>query len=198
MRQEEEEVRRLLPDLDKALPQPRPIFLEDESATPLKGFPVLNSPGMEALKTSLKQYLLAEEAVQLAILSRETHDRKTYASTWETYRTLFLRASENSTNASYGRQYPAIFWLHHSLEVARLLKETPKRILRADTEIGRRHGDQVKYRIFDRFLDRVLSATYALVQRVEAWCGDNPRQDDLSLLAVERPGPAAPPPAGRV
>jgi hypothetical protein len=166
LRQEVEEIRRLLPDLDKALPAPRPIFLEDESATPLKGFPILISPGMEALKSSLKQYLLAEEAVQLAILSRETYDRKTYASTWETYRALFLRASENSTNASYGRQYPAIFWLHHSLEVARVLKEAPKRVLRQNLEIGRRHGEQIKYRVLERYLDRVLSTTYDLVQRL--------------------------------
>jgi hypothetical protein len=166
LRQEEEEVRRLLPDLDKALPQPRPIFLDDESATPIKGFPILLSPGMEALRNALKQYLLAEESVQLAILSREAHDRKQYAASWDHYRALFLRASENATNASYGRQYPAVFWLHHSLEVARLLKETPKRILRQNLEIGRRHGDQIKYRVLERYLDRVLSTTYDLVQKL--------------------------------
>ncbi|MEA2695093.1 MAG: hypothetical protein QOJ16_4480, partial [Acidobacteriota bacterium] len=166
LRQEEEEVRRLLPDLDKALPQPRPVFLEDESATPAKGFPILMSPGMEALRNALKQYLLAEESVQLAILSRETHDRKQYAASWDHYKALFLRASENATNASYGRQYPAVFWLHHSLEVARLLKETPKRILRQNLEIGRRHGDQIKYRVLERYLDRVLATTYDLVQRL--------------------------------
>ncbi|HEY9421936.1 MAG TPA: hypothetical protein VIW92_11025, partial [Thermoanaerobaculia bacterium] len=41
-----------------------------------------------------------------------------------------------------------------------------KRILRRDSELGRRHGDAIKYRILDRFLDRVLSTTYDLVQRV--------------------------------
>ena len=45
-------------------------------------------------------------------------------------------------------------------------KEVPKRILRRDSEIGRRHGDAIKYRILDRFLDRVLSATYDLVPRL--------------------------------
>jgi hypothetical protein len=121
---------------------------------------------MEALRNALKQYLLAEESVQLAILSREPHDRKLYVGTWEHYRALFTRATENSTNASYGRQYPAVFWLHHSLEVARLLKETPKRILRQNLEIGRRHGDQIKYRVLERYLDRVLATTYDLVQKL--------------------------------
>ncbi len=50
--------------------------------------------------------------------------------------------------------------------MARLLKEVPKRILRRDTEIGRRYGDAIKYRIFDRFLDRILSTSYDLVQRL--------------------------------
>ena len=50
--------------------------------------------------------------------------------------------------------------------MARLLKDAPKRILRRDSEIGRRHGDAIKYRILDRYLDRVLSTTYDLVQRL--------------------------------
>ncbi|HKH43556.1 MAG TPA: hypothetical protein VKM72_02715, partial [Thermoanaerobaculia bacterium] len=161
-----EEVRRLFPDHTRTLPLPRAVFLEDESATPAHGFPILASEGMAALRDALQKYVLAEEAMQVAALRREPYDLKAYGATWERYRALLARAVDNVTISSYGRQYPAIFWLHHSLEVARLLKDTPKRILRADTEIGRRHGDALKYRIFDRFLDRVLSTTYDLVQKV--------------------------------
>lgn len=166
LRPDSEEVRRLFPDHARTLLMPRAIFLEDESATPIHGFPVLASDGMTALREALRQYVLAEEAVQLAALRREAHDVKAYGAAWERYRALLARAVENATISSYGRQYPAIFWLQHSLEVSRLLKETPKRLLRQDTELGRRHGDAVKYRIFDRFLDRVLSTTYDLVQKV--------------------------------
>ncbi len=166
LRPDPEEVRRLFPDHAQTLPMPRAIFLEDEGATPLQGFPVLVSEGMTALREALRQYVLAEEAVQLAALRREPHDVKAYSAAWERYRALLARAVENATISSYGRQYPALFWLHHSLEVARLLKETPKRLLREDTELGRRHGDGIRYRIFDRFLDRVLSTTYDLVQKV--------------------------------
>ena len=166
LRQDPEEVRRLFPDHGRTLPPPRAIFLEDESATPLYGFPVLASEGMTALRDALKHYVLAEEAMQTAALRREPQDVKAYGAAWDRYRALLARAVENATISSYGRQYPAIFWLHHSLEVARLLKETPKRLMRKDTEIGRRHGDAVRYRILDRFLDRVLSTTYDLVQKV--------------------------------
>jgi hypothetical protein len=167
LREEPEEILRLMPDLQKALPTPRAIFLEDESAKPLTGFPVLLSDGMEALRTALRQYLAAEEAVQVASVRRDTtFDRKAYGQAWERYRTLLSRVVENATTSSYGRQYPAIFWLHHSLEVARALKDTPKRILRLDLETGRRQGDAIKYRVFDRFLDRVLATTYEVVQKV--------------------------------
>ena len=166
LRPDPEEVRRLFPDAQRTLPLPHAVFFEDESITPIHGFPILASEGMGALREALRQYVLAEEAMQIAGLKREPADLKAYGAAWESYRALLARAVENATISSYGRQYPAIFWLSHSLEVARLLKETPKRLLRADTEIGRRHGDAVKYRILDRFLDRVLSATYDLVQKV--------------------------------
>jgi hypothetical protein len=166
LRSDAEEVRRLFPDAQRALPLPRAIFLEDESATPVHGFPILLSEGMKSLRKALGDYILAEEGIQIAGLKRAPQDLKAYGAAWERYRVLLARAAENATISSYGRHYPAIFWLYHSLDVARLLKETPKRVLRADTEIGRRHGDSIKYRIFDRYLDRVLSTTYDLVQKV--------------------------------
>jgi hypothetical protein len=166
LRPDPDEVRRLLPDLSRLLPSPRPVFLEDENATPMQGFPICLSRGTLELRAALRDYILAEEAIQVAGLKREAHDVKAHTLGWDRYAALLNRALENATISSYGRQYPAVFWLFHSLDVARLLKEVPKRILRRDTEIGRRHGDAIKYRIFDRFLDRVLSTSYDLVQRL--------------------------------
>jgi hypothetical protein len=161
-----EEARRLMPDLLRVLPTPRPVFLEDESATPLQGFPVLLSPGLLDLRSALREHIEAEEAMQVAGLRREGHDVKAHTQGWERYVALLCRASENATISSYGRQYPAVFWLQHSLDVARLFKEVPRRILRRDSEIGRGHGDAIKYRILDRFLDRVLSTIFDQMQRL--------------------------------
>lgn len=166
LRPDPEEVRRLMPDRQRILPMPRPIFLEDESATPLQGFPVLLSPGTLELRAALKDFIEAEEVVQVAGLRREATDPRVHTQAWERYVALLSRAVENATISSYGRQYPAIFWLLHSQDLAKLFKDVPKRILRRDSEMGRRHGDAVKYRILDRYLDRVLSTTYDLVQRV--------------------------------
>lgn len=166
LRPDADEVRRLMPDLQRVLPMPRPVFLEDESATPLQGFPILLSPGVLGLRAALRDYIEAEEAVQVAGLRRESHDVKAHTQAWDRYAALLTTAVENATISSYGRQYPAVFWLHHSLDIARLLKDVPRRILRRDSETGRRHGDAIKYRILDRFLDRVLATVYDLVQRV--------------------------------
>jgi len=41
-------------------------------------------------------------------------------------------------------------------------------VLRLDLEVGRRHGDTVRYRVLERFLDRVFSETYDLVTRLSS------------------------------
>lgn len=175
LRPDEDEVRRLLPEIAGALPRPRPVFLEDDAATPIQGFPVV-AAGVEELRETLRQYVVQEEAVQLAIVRREPVERRPLGSAWERYRLLLARAIENTTLSSYGRRFPEIFWLHHSLDLARLIKETPKRIVREDLEIGRRFGDQIKYRVFERVMDRLLSAAYDVAQRL-ASATDQPEEE---------------------
>lgn len=168
LRIDADELRRLAPDYERTLPIPRPVFLEDEGATPVLGFAVAASERMEMLRSALRQFLAAEEAVQISVLSREALDRKIHTQAWERYRSLLSRALENATISSFGRHFPSAFWLHHSLDIARFLKETPRRVLRQDSELGRRYGDQIRYRVLDRYLDRVLQTSYEVVQKVAA------------------------------
>lgn len=166
LRSDPEEIRRLIPDLAKTLPFPQRIFLDNEEETPLRGIPILLSDGLSRMRKALQGYVLAEEEIQVAIQGRKEHDRKAYQQAWERYRQLLSQAVENVTLSSYGRKFPAIFWLHHSLDLARLLKETPRRAVRRDLQIGRQYGDLIKYRVLDRYLDRVFHATYELVSRL--------------------------------
>jgi len=161
-----EEIRRLVPDLDRTLPLPQRIFQDNEEKTPLRGFPILHSEGLVRLRRALQKYVVLEEEAQIAIQERRPYDKKAYQQGWDRYRQLLARAIENVTLSSYGRQFPAIFWLHHSLDVARLLKETPRRIVRRDLQLGRRYGDPIKYRVFDRYLDRVFHTAYEVVSRL--------------------------------
>ncbi len=165
-RPEPEELRRLVPGGGEILPAPQRIFLEDEHSTPFWGYPILQTQDFARLKKALKDYLEQEELAQVAVLKRAKTDAKVYNEVWERYRLLLSRAIENVTLSSYGRAYPAIFWLLHSGEVAQWLKGTPKRILRADLELGKAEGDRLRYKIYDRYQDRLLSTTYDLVNRV--------------------------------
>lgn len=160
------ELLRLVPDAERSLPVPQRIYLEDESATPLLGFPVLENEPMQALEQALEQYLLVEEEVRLAVATRQTFDPGQYAAAWERYRGHLARATENATASSYGRHFPAIFWLHHSMAVARILRETPKRILRRSLALGRDHGDEIRYQVLFKYLDRVADLTYDVVHRL--------------------------------
>jgi len=182
LRPDEDELRRLLPEI-ASLPRPRAVFLEDEAATPLQGFPVLLSPGLLELNEALRGYVQQEEAVQLAIVRREPAERRPHSSAWERYRTLLAQALEHATLSSYGRRFPEIFWLHHSLELARLLKDTPKRMVREDLEVGRRAGDQIKYRVYDRVMDRLLSAAYDVAQGLSN-ATDQPEEELFPRLLI--------------
>lgn len=161
-----EELRRLFLDPDRSLPQPLTIFREDELATPWFGYPILWSPALESLEHALERYLLAEEEAQLAILQGAAFDAATYQSAWESYRLAFLRASENVITASFGRQYQNIFWLWHSLSLARILRDTPRRLLRRDLSFGRDSGDRLKYLVFEKVIDRIVRITYDLVHQL--------------------------------
>lgn len=166
LRPEPEEVRRVLGDGHPVLPRPQRIFLEDEVATPIHGFPVLVSDRLRALRKALIQYVVHEERLQIGIFRRQPSDRAAYNQAWETYRAHLCRAVENVTISSYGRRYPALFWLHHSLDLSALLKETPRRVTREDLELGRSRGDEIKYRVYDRYVDRMQSTVYDLMQRL--------------------------------
>lgn len=159
----EEELHSLFPGGSKTLPVPHPIYLNDETSSSLYGFPVLLSDGLGELREALRQYIAAEEEAQMCALRREPFARTTWSAAWERYRNLLVRAVEYSTVSSYGRHYPALFWLHHSADVARRLKESPKRVLRFDLEMGRRYGEHIKYRVFEKLADQVRAATYETV-----------------------------------
>ncbi len=166
LRVEPEELRRVVPGGERILPMPQRIFLEREEATPLIGFPVLLSPGIRELREALQGYLRQEEALEVATLRQGVPDRRAHDAAWRVYRRLLERATENATRSSFGRQYPSIFWLYHSIAVSRLFKELPRRLVRLDAPLAREQGEQIKYRIFGRFLDRILALTYDVVHRV--------------------------------
>jgi hypothetical protein len=152
----------------EALPLPQRIFLADEQAPQLEGFPILLSAGHEALRIAADRFIRAEEQAQVAAIQRRPFKREHHTEAWQSYRRLLHRAVENATLSSYGRRYPAIFWLAHSIDVARLLRGTPRRVLQHDLEVGREQGYRIKYLVFDKFLDRARAASQETLRVLSA------------------------------
>lgn len=162
----EESLAPLMVACAEALPSPYPIFLEDETLTPYRGYPVLLSESWKALGEALESYLTAEEEAQLAAIQRQPFSRTRHAAAWDRYRGLLRRAVYRSILASYGSSVFNIFWLYHSRDVARHLRETPRRLLRVDSSLGRRHGAGVKYRVFEKYRDQVRQAVFEVVRQI--------------------------------
>lgn len=163
LRPDPDEIRKLVPDLERVLPLPHRIYLEDEAETPQLGFPILVGERIEALRAALEDYLQAEERVQLALLERTAHDPKAHALAWERYRSLLAEATINALTSGFSRDYLAIFWLFHSAAVSRALRDVPRRLLEAG---GAPHADRVKYRVFQRYLERVVNLTRDIAHRI--------------------------------
>ena len=169
-----------------ALPAPQRVFLSREESTPILGFPVLQGDSEHALRAALERYIEAEEELQWARISRRATDPKVYQAAWEEYRGLLSRIIENVTASSFGRRYPSIFWLYHSIALSRLLKEIPRRLLRRDAETARTHGDEVKYAVLQRYLDKVFQLTYDGIQGVARQAEDREEELFPQLLQLMR------------
>ncbi len=165
LRPEPEELRLLQAGLPRGLPAPQRIFLTDEEATPVVGFPVLQSEPLAALRESFETWVRAEEEHELGLALGHPPDRRKCEAAWEPYRQLLGQATENAVTSSFGRRYPSIFWLFHSIAVSRVFKEAPMRLRRQQLSVGKAQGDEIKYRVFNRYLDRVLATTYDVVHR---------------------------------
>ena len=169
-----------------ALPAPQRVFLTREESTPILGFPILQGDSEHAVRAALERYIEAEEELQWARVTRRVTDPKVYQAAWDEYRSLLSRVIENVTASSFGRRYPSIFWLYHSIALSRLLKEIPRRLMRRDAELARQHADTVKYQILQRYLDKVFQLTYDGVQHVAQQAEDREEELFPQLLQLMR------------
>jgi hypothetical protein len=186
LRPDPSELGALAPEYSIALPAPQRVFLDREESTPILGFPVLQGDSEHALRAALERYIEAEEELQWARVSRRTTDPKAYQAAWDEYSSLLARITDNVTSSSFGRRYPSIFWLYHSIALSRLLKEIPRRLVRRDAEIARVHGDEVKYAVLQRYLDKVFQLTYDSIQRVARLAEDREEELFPPLLQLMR------------
>ena len=168
------------------LPLPQRVFLEDEGATPVRGFPVLLNESSAAMRRALEGYVREESAVELDRMRGLKPDRRRAETAWAGYRELLTEATTNAVSSSFGRGFSSIFWLYHSIAVSRVFKQLPAEVLRHDLDLGKKHGAAIKYRVFFRYLDEVLALTYDIVQRAARSTEDNEEELFPSVLTRMR------------
>lgn len=160
------EIRRVIPNADEALPHPQHVYLQDEAATPLVGFPLAQGRALEKLEQRFRDYVGVEIEAQVAYHARTAFDSKAYAKAWEGYRGYIDQILENATVSSVGRDYVGLFWLLHSGLVAQLFSDLPRRLRRDHSVVGREHGDDVKYKVYFKWIDRVTTLSYDIAHRL--------------------------------
>ncbi len=185
LRSDSMEICGLIPQAGEILPNPQMIFLEDETEAPLFGFPILTLK-LRGLERALEIFLDAERDAQFAVHLRQGFDTRVYAEKWDQYRVRLQQTMENVTVARHGGNFAAIFWLYHSLAVVHHLQEIPKQLRREDLTLGREHGDDVKYRVFFKWVDKVVTAAYDIAHRLASELEED--EDSLfpPLLALMR------------
>ena len=185
--------------LSQLLPRPRPIFLRDGAATPVMGFPVQRNRSALRLAEALRLYIESEERAQVATLTGGAgFDLRSHQMAWSNYREQLEEVSENLFSSNYGRSFPQIFWLDHSRDLVTILRGTPSRIRRLDLQIGKRRGEQLRYTVLFKFLQRVIALCYDLAARISRETGQTEEelfppiltlmQDNVLILTEDHVG----------
>ena len=91
------------------LPSPQRIFLEDEEATPVMGFPILQTRKGKELRSELERAVVAEMGLEAAMLTGESVNMSKTKLAWEGYRELLRpshqRRSGNGTRTLCARPH---------------------------------------------------------------------------------------------
>ena len=190
------DVERTLSELfdEHLLPQPTKVFPADETQPPVLGFPVADAPVMKELEQKLDRWLSEEIVWQINRAGAKEKAQAAFAA----YVSQLVKVAENALMSNLLNDYHAIFWLTHSLDLARHFASVPRRVSAHDAQAGRALGDSLKYRIFGRWVSETREQMTHMCTRVAALLeGEEQRglqffrllQDDVLILTEEFIGP---------
>ncbi len=192
------DVERALADLfgqpQRVLPQPYKIFPADETQPPVLGFAVVDAPVMKELDSRLDRWLADETSWQV----NRAGSRDKAEASFSAYLGQLMKLAENALVSNLLSDHHAVFWLTHSLDLARQFSNIPRRVSGHDTQTGRALGDTLKYRIFGRWVSETREQMSQMCSRVAPLLeGDEQRglqfvrllQDDVLILTEEFVGP---------
>ncbi|HEY5610228.1 MAG TPA: hypothetical protein VIL97_03395, partial [Thermoanaerobaculia bacterium] len=160
------EIHRSLQDLFKRpewiLPRPYKIFYTDETQLPTLGFPVAQTPALTELDTRLEKWLGEEILWQL----KRAPSKDKVQTAFNAYVSHLLKLTENAMLSNLLSDYHGVFWLAHSLDLAKHFSAIPRKVSALDSQAGRAQGDQLKYRIFAKWVHEVKEQMAKLAARL--------------------------------
>lgn len=188
-------IEELFPRAEALLPEPYKIFPADETQPAVLGFPLAETSVIKELDAKLDRWLTDEVAWQV---TRNPNAKDKAQLSMAAYLTPLLKVAENAMMSNLLNDYHAVFWLAHSLDVARHFSSIPRRVSAIDTQAGRTHGDALKYRIFSKWLvDARDQMTQLAAKAATILDGEEQRalqffrllQDDVLIFTEEFIGP---------
>ncbi|HVS30561.1 MAG TPA: hypothetical protein VMS98_03805 [Thermoanaerobaculia bacterium] len=185
----------LFPQPDIVLPQPYKIFPADETQHATMGFPLAEGSPLRELDTRLDRWLTDEVLWQV----KKTNDARDRAqAAFAGYLAQLMKVAENAMMSNLLSDYHGVFWLAHSVDLARHFASIPRRVSAVEAQAGRTQGDALKYRIYSRWASETRDAMTAMAAKAAAILdGDEQRalqffrllQDDVLILTEEFVGP---------
>jgi hypothetical protein len=177
------------------LPQPYKIFPADETQPAIFGFPLSEASPIKELDIRADRWLTEEVAWQV-LKTNDAKDRAAVA--FSGYVAQLMKVAENAMMSNLLSDYHGVFWLAHSVDLARLFSSIPRRVSLVDMQAGRTQGDAVKYRIFTRWATETREQMTQVAAKAAAILdGDEQRalqffrllQDDVLIFTEEFIGP---------
>jgi hypothetical protein len=185
----------LFPSPDVILPQPYKLFPADETQNATLGFPLAEGSPLRDLDSRLDRWLTDEVLWQVK-KTNDARDRSQAAFT--AYIGQLMKVAENAMMSNLLSDYHGVFWLAHSIDLARHFASIPRRVSAVEAQAGRTQGDALKYRIFSRWAAETRDAMTAMASKASTILdGDEQRalqffrllQDDVLILTEEFVGP---------
>ncbi len=185
----------LFPNAGTLLPEPYNIYPADETQPSTLGFPIADTGVMKDLDTKLDRWL-GDEVVWQVNRQQEAKEKAQLA--YGAYLAQLMKVAENALMSNLLSDYHAVFWLAHSIDLARHFSALPRRVSAFDTQAGRVQGDTLKYRIFSRWAaDTREQMTQVAARAASILDGEEQRglqffrllQDDVLILTEEFVGP---------
>ncbi len=149
---------------DLLLPKPYKIFFADEARPAILGFPVSDAAVMRELEARLERWVGDEIAWNLD----RGYQREKVQATFTSYIQHTIKLAENAMLSNLLADYHAVFWLAHSLQLSRHFSMIPRKVTALDPQLGRTHGDAIKYRIYAKWSSEMREQMAELARRTSA------------------------------